>query len=86
MNKSDETVSDDSAKADLFNQHFFSIFTKEDCSNLDDLQNSLQVPPSVIDSVHFASLHVLLSELQLADLCISYHTHVYTTITSVCIN
>ena len=53
MGKSGETVSDDSARADLFNQHFFSVFTKVDYSNLDDLKKSLQVLPSVIDSIHF---------------------------------
>ena len=53
VNKSGEKMSDDSARADLFNQHFFSVFIKEDCSNLDDLKNSLQMLPFVIDSVYF---------------------------------
>ena len=46
--KSGEKMLDDFARADLFNQHFFSAFIKKDCFNLDDLKNSLQVP-SVID-------------------------------------
>ena len=66
VGKSGETVSDDPARADLFNQHFFSVFTKEDCSNLDDLKKSLQVLPSVIDSVHFAPEDVY-QELCLSD-------------------
>jgi len=37
-------VSDDSARAEIFNQHFFSVVT-EDYSDFDDLKNSLHMLP-----------------------------------------
>ena len=40
-----DLVSSDSAKATLFNDYFVSVFTKEDSSNLQDLQSHLPSHP-----------------------------------------
>ena len=34
LDSSGEVISDNSIRAEIFNHHFYSVFTKEDCSNL----------------------------------------------------
>ena len=48
-----ESVVDDSAKADIFNHYFHSVFTQEDLSSLDSLKHSLKYCPPIISSVKF---------------------------------
>ena len=46
------SITDDRAKADVFNKYFYSVFTDEDCSNLDSLKPSSKVP-SIIENITF---------------------------------
>ena len=46
-------ITDDCAKADMFNKYFYSVFTDENASNLEALQSSLTFLSSVIQSVAF---------------------------------
>ena len=62
-----ESVVNDSAKADIFNHYFHSVFTQEDLSNRDSLKISLNYCPMIISSVKFLSSTVC-SYLQSLDL------------------
>ena len=49
------SVVDDSAKADIFNNYFYSVFfMQEDFNNLNSLGVSLEHQPSVISTVTFS--------------------------------
>ena len=48
-------ITDDCAKADVFNKYFYSVFTDENTSNLEALQSSLTFLSSIIQSVTFTS-------------------------------
>ena len=48
----DTFIMSDTAKADLFNRYFYSVFTDEDCSNLSSLRKSSK-PSSIIHSINF---------------------------------
>ena len=53
----DTFIMSDTAKADLFNRYFYSVFTHEDCSNLSSLRKSSK-PSSIIHSINFTSQDV----------------------------
>ena len=54
LRHNDVPILEDSAKADIFNQYFHSVFTKEDISNLPELCKSLNFVPPLISSVEFS--------------------------------
>ena len=51
------TVTDDHKKADVFNNYFCSVFTKEDTTNLSTLQ-SISSHPTIIDHILISSTDV----------------------------
>ena len=53
-----ESVVDDSAKADIFNHYFHSVFTQEDLSSLDSLKHSLKYCSPIIS--HLLTFYHLL--------------------------
>ena len=53
------TVSDDSDKAEILNNHFCSVFTDEDVSNLSNLKSSLSYHPTIIDAISVSPADVL---------------------------
>ena len=53
------TVSDDSDKAEILNNHFCSVFTDEDVSNLSTLKSSLSYHPTIIDAISVSPADVL---------------------------
>ena len=53
------TVSDDSDKAEILNNHFCSVFTDEDVSNLSNLRSSLSYHPTIIDAISVSPADVL---------------------------
>ena len=54
----DISVTDDCAKADLFNRYFHSVFTVKDCSNLSLLKTSSTKLPPIIQSISFTAQYV----------------------------
>jgi len=64
-------VTDNCAKADLFNKYFYSVFTNEDTSNLETLQNSLTFLSSIIQSVNFTpeDVYYELTNLDISKAC-----------------
>lgn len=59
-------ISDDIEKVTAFNQYFNSVFTSEDCSNVQSLHESVQFHDKLIDSIQFTPEKVFkeLSSLQ----------------------
>ena len=51
------SIKSDSAKADLFNRYFYSVFTDEDCSDLSSLGKSNKLS-SIIQSINFTTQDV----------------------------
>ena len=54
----DYLVTDDSVKANTFNQYFHSVFIKEVLSDLPSLHGSLQFKSHLIDSIKFSTQDV----------------------------
>ena len=46
-------ITDDTVKAEKFNQYFYSVFTQEDMSNFDSLKKSLDFAPCLLSTVKF---------------------------------
>ena len=53
----DTTVTNDRARADVFNKYFYSVFTDEDCSDLSSLRTASKLS-SIVESVTFTTQDV----------------------------
>ena len=62
---SGQLITDNTAKAEVFNQYFNSVFTDESLSDLSSVKSSLNVQPSIITSVDFLPDDVYQELLQL---------------------
>ena len=60
----DVPITDNCAKADLFNRYFYSVFTDEDCSDLNSLK-LFSEPSPIIQSITFTTNDVFQELLQL---------------------
>ena len=71
LKHNDSSVSDDSSKANIFNQFFHSVFTVEDNNSLSELRQSLAVHPELINSIDFSvdEVHQELVNLQKHKAC-----------------
>ena len=63
-------VSDDTAKASIFNKHFHSVFTVKE-HDIPNLRQSLECHPNLIDSIDFSveQVHMELINLQRDKAC-----------------
>ena len=59
-------VTEDLQKTETFNDHFSSVFTTDDGSDISELRNSLSFCPSVIQSIEF-NVEEVWSELENLD-------------------
>ena len=60
----DTTVTNDRARADVFNKYFYSVFTDEDCSDLSSLRTASKLS-SIVKSITFTTQDVYQELLQL---------------------
>lgn len=61
----DRLITEDTAKAEVFNQYFNSVFTDESLSDLSSIKSSLNIQSSIITSVDFSPNDVYQELLQL---------------------
>ena len=60
----DTTVTNDHARADVFNKYFYSVFADEDCSDLSSLRTASKLS-SIVESITFTTQDVYQELLQL---------------------